>query len=175
MQGKFEDLTGRKYGRWEVLTRAPNSTSRQAYWYCKCTCGVKKAVAASNLLRGWSISCGCYNKEVVSKRPYESLYNSLRRTSRERGKTCALTYNQFLTFVKKTACHYCGNPVVWTKNSMRFNGYGYNLDRKDNTQGYSKENCVVCCKVCNRMKYTLSLAEFTTHIKKIARRLCGRL
>lgn len=25
----------------------------------------------------------------------------------------------------------------------------YNLDRKDNSKGYSIKNCVVCCTVCN--------------------------
>jgi hypothetical protein len=56
---------------------------------------------------------------------------------------------------------------------MKSHGYGYNLDRVDNTKGYSKNNCTVCCKVCNRMKYTLSSVDFIAHIKKIAR-LHGR-
>ena len=28
----------------------------------------------------------------------------------------------------------------------------YNLDRKDNSIGYSKNNCVVCCSTCNYIK-----------------------
>ena len=26
------------------------------------------------------------------------------------------------------------------------------LDRKDNTQGYLKDNCVVCCTSCNKLR-----------------------
>lgn len=28
----------------------------------------------------------------------------------------------------------------------------YNLDRKDPAVGYQKDNCVVCCALCNRAK-----------------------
>ena len=39
-----------------------------------------------------------------------------------------------LGLTEEEKCHYCGAELR-----------GYNLDRKDNTKGYSKENCVVCC------------------------------
>src|ERR1035437_607657 len=171
MQGRFEDLTGRTFGRWKVEARAPNSTSRQACWLCKCRCGTKKIVVASNLLRGWSTSCGCYAKECNSIRPYESLFNALRKSAKSRNKTCTLTYKEFLEFGSVTKCYYCGDFVTWEKTRINNNRWGYNLDRKNSDVGYNRSNCVVCCNVCNRMKRTLTVCEFYVHIKKLAKRL----
>ncbi len=59
-----------------------------------------------------------------------------------------MTYDEFLEFTRIAACHYCGFDVCWKD-------YGrapYNLDRKDNTKDYSKDNCVVCCFDCNATK-----------------------
>ena len=46
-----------------------------------------------------------------------------------------------LGLTEEKKCHYCGAELR-----------GYNLDRKDNTKGYSKENCVVCCGTCNKAR-----------------------
>ena len=42
----------------------------------------------------------------------------------------------------------------------------YNLDRKDSIKGYTKENCVVCCKRCNRAKSNLFSYEEWLEIGK---------
>lgn len=51
-------------------------------------------------------------------------------------------------FTKIKVCHYCWDEIVWKEHDAR----RYNLDRKDNRQGYSAENCVVCCSRCNMGK-----------------------
>jgi len=67
----LEDLTGRQFGRWTVLRRAPNRMSpsgktRSIMWTCKCECGKVKDVRARALKTGMSTSCGCLQKEHVS-------------------------------------------------------------------------------------------------------------
>ena len=62
----------------------------------------------------------------------------------------SLTYEEFLEFTKTSKCFYCDAAVKWKEFSS--GGYGYNLDRKDNSLSYTKENCVVCCKRCNMGK-----------------------
>lgn len=42
------------------------------------------------------------------------------------------------------------------------------LDRVDSSKGYEESNIVPCCKVCNRIKWTLSQEEFIQHIHKIS-------
>jgi hypothetical protein len=39
-------------------------------------------------------------------------------------------------------CHYCEGDI----------GFNIGLDRKDNTVGYSYENVVPCCGICNSTK-----------------------
>jgi hypothetical protein len=61
------DLTGQVFGRWVVVAFSgyvgPN---REAFWECRCDCGVTRPVRAASLLNGRSSSCGCYNRERVS-------------------------------------------------------------------------------------------------------------
>lgn len=66
--GRAKDLTGQKYGKLTVLGRAPDKY-RGAYWWCECECENHTIVKVlgSHLLSGQTKSCGCYNKEIVSK------------------------------------------------------------------------------------------------------------
>jgi hypothetical protein len=91
------------------------------------------------------------------KRPHEWLYTKLCNNAKRKNQTVTLTYEEFLEFTKIDKCHYCNNEnIIWPRphlnSHMRGEATGYNLDRKDNTIGYIKENCVVCCRRCNDSK-----------------------
>ena len=122
-------------------------------WKCICKCGRTAYMSTSNLYRGKTNTCvGCYSAHNQLK-PYEALYNLLCRASKGRTEV-TLTYKQYLKFVGLN-CHYCDAQVLWVphinaKKGVR--GSAYNLDRKDNSLGYSKDNCVVCCGPCNQTK-----------------------
>lgn len=67
-----EDLSGQRFGRWTVISRAPNRVSksgitRSIMWNCRCDCGTEKVVGARALKTGMSLSCGCFQKENISK------------------------------------------------------------------------------------------------------------
>ena len=64
--GKFEDLTGQKFGRLLVVDRAPNKNGRTC-WNCICDCGTSVAVISKSLKDGNTKSCGCLHRELVSK------------------------------------------------------------------------------------------------------------
>ena len=86
------------------------------------------------------------------KRPFESLHHNLQYWATRRGTEVDLSYEEFLEFTKVVVCHYCGDPIDWTGRDYNWRKSfksGHFLDRKDNTLGYSKDNCVVCCKDCN--------------------------
>lgn len=68
---KFIDLVGQKFGRWTVLKRVENLTSRDTKWLCRCECGTEKIVFGKNLRNGRSTSCGCYKKELNKKNMIE--------------------------------------------------------------------------------------------------------
>lgn len=61
-----DDLTGRRFGRWQVIQKA--SESGQTKWLCRCDCGTERIVLARSLKSGASLSCGCLNREVVRSR-----------------------------------------------------------------------------------------------------------
>ncbi|MEW6238393.1 MAG: hypothetical protein AB1656_23665 [Candidatus Omnitrophota bacterium] len=60
-----------------------------------------------------------------------------------------LTEDEFIS-ISQQNCHYCDKSGP--------NG----IDRFDNIKGYTKENCVPCCKHCNYVKGNLSIEDFET-------------
>ena len=64
---KLLDLTGKRFGRLTVISRADDYFSpgghKLTQWKCKCDCGKEVIVSGNNLKSGRQISCGCYNKE----------------------------------------------------------------------------------------------------------------
>ena len=61
------DLSGRRFGRLIATTRAP-SVNGAAWWHVVCDCGNKRSVRAQSLIRGQSMSCGCWRRESSAKR-----------------------------------------------------------------------------------------------------------
>ena len=72
---KFEDLTGKTFGRLTVCKRAPNDAQGRVCWECVCSCGAHNTVIvqAGRLKRGETRSCGCIKKELLSKRMFKDL------------------------------------------------------------------------------------------------------
>ena len=185
---RFDDLTGRKFGKLTVISGPLNITEEahwkrgQRKWLCKCDCG-NEVIRITNQLkrRAQTPSCGCFSKERIVAmntehcRPFEWLYNNMIRCATKGKREMELTYADFLEFTKTTTCHYCGDTIKWkaraAKKSKIINAYY--LDRKDNTRGYTKENCVVCCSLCNFTKHVhfthdemLILGKTISEIKK---------
>lgn len=68
--GKFEDLTGKRFGRLVVKEKIKtrNLSGRSVLkWRCKCDCGGEALTLTQYLNSGHTISCGCYNREQTSK------------------------------------------------------------------------------------------------------------
>jgi len=62
------DITGRSFGRLEVLGLAGRDRLGQRIWNCKCACGSKRTVIGKMLLRGSTVSCGCYASDKRRQR-----------------------------------------------------------------------------------------------------------
>lgn len=65
---RFIDLTGRKTGRWTVVSLA-GRRGNLLMWNCICECGTKAVIAGNSLTRKKrpSLSCGCLQKEAVAQ------------------------------------------------------------------------------------------------------------
>jgi hypothetical protein len=69
------DLTGKKYNRLLVLKPIwgiSKSGRKEKKWECICDCGTIKSYFTYQLTHNIVKSCGCYNKEVLSKRKGEN-------------------------------------------------------------------------------------------------------
>lgn len=71
-QRKIEDLTGMRFGRLLVVRPHPvriveSAGRRSAASVCKCDCGKEVVVRNRLLKQGFTTSCGCRKKEVLSE------------------------------------------------------------------------------------------------------------
>lgn len=85
-----------------------------------------------------------------------SIHNRYLKGAGVRGIPFNLTNKQFLKFWQMP-CHYCGSEIE-----------KIGLDRVDNAIGYTLDNVVSCCEICNRMKLALNVDKFLDHVKKVA-------
>ena len=72
--GRFNDLTGKTFGRITVIRRGP-SKNGHSRWECKCSCGNPEhfLVDGYSLTSGGTKSCGCYHKEQTSKAGFDDI------------------------------------------------------------------------------------------------------
>ncbi len=95
----------------------------------------------------------CAHKGAPFRSTYNALLDSVKRNNAKRGldRKVSLTFEEFLAFTEIGCCHYCDSPIDWRPH-LGDGRYRANLDRKDNSKGYSRDNVVVCCTECNWMK-----------------------
>jgi len=65
---RYEDLTGRRFGRLTALSFAGLNENRNAVWKCRCDCGREVLALAINLKGGRTRSCGCLRRELTRQR-----------------------------------------------------------------------------------------------------------
>lgn len=82
------DITGQRFGRWFVLGEYGKNKYGKWQFKCKCDCGTEKVVDGNRLRSGGSMSCGCLNREAISKSngthglsklPLYSVWNNIRK------------------------------------------------------------------------------------------------
>jgi hypothetical protein len=66
MPQKVIDITGQKFNRLTVIERS-HFKNKNTYWKCICECGNETIIRGRAIRNGETKSCGCLNKEVVSK------------------------------------------------------------------------------------------------------------
>lgn len=174
------DLANKKFGRLTVKNyshshRQPSGQMR-AMWNVVCDCGKPVIISTANLTSGNTISCGCYvaelRKKGMIKTDPESMikehFSRYKSAARKRKKSFDLTYDQFKTICSKD-CEYCGQSpkekFTKVKNVVKIKLNG--IDRVDNNLGYSIDNCVSSCGICNSMKMDRSQKEFLNKIMEI--------
>jgi hypothetical protein len=96
-------------------------------------------------------------------------YARKRSEARHAGLDFALSKDEFVEIVL-SPCIYCGGPPTKVR-SLRDKGSAYpavglpyirvhGIDRAKSSRGYTKENSLPCCWVCNRAKSDMQLSKF---------------
>lgn len=149
---KFIDLTGQKFGRLTVLGRADDYVdpkgNKAIQWLCLCECGNRRKVQSSHLKDGHTKSCGCLNKDILSKmasthRDSETLLYKVYQNMKQR---CVNPNNQRYKFYGGKGIAVCKE---WNDDYLKFkewasdNGYkqGLSIDRIDINRDYEPSNC----------------------------------
>lgn len=74
--GRFNDLSGVRFGRLTVLHRGDGYEDSQGKtrfkWVCRCDCGAITEVRPDKLTSGATQSCGCYQRDVATETGYKS-------------------------------------------------------------------------------------------------------
>lgn len=143
--GKFIDFSGQRFGRLTVMKRGENR-GKATRWECLCDCGNKTLTEPFALKSGATVSCGCYQKEAVSKSSFK--HGHSRRST---------TYGTWVGMVHRCAkpshhkfASYGGAGITVCERWLSFSNFledmgerpdGHTIDRIDGTLGYFKENC----------------------------------
>jgi len=170
------DIRNKKYGMLSVLNKPIIRRNGKTFFVCKCDCGKITEKEGWSLRNNVTTSCGCKTKLPLGESACRWMFKKYIQQAKSREHCFDLTLDDFKEITKKN-CYYCDEipiNVCDRKKHNRSNGnFIYNgIDRKDNTKGYTKNNVVPCCKVCNSMKSKLSEKEFISHIKKIVSYHC---
>jgi hypothetical protein len=171
VQRKTIDLTNQRRGRLTILERLPGRR-----WKCLCDCGNTCEVDQDLLRRKRPVrSCGCVigkNRLPDGESALRSLFGAYKKKAGLRGYVFELNLEQFRTLTSSN-CWYCNEEPkqIRRAGSDCPATYTYNgIDRYDNTQGYTEENTVPCCKVCNRAKSDMDCTDFVKWVRRIGER-----
>lgn len=144
---RFIDLTGQKFGRLVVIKQVGKSKTGGPLWLCQCICGKEIIVRSSSLKNGHTKSCGCLQKEIVTKHG-------------QSGRNKTRTYSIWEHIIQrctnknhKAYKNYGGRRITVCKRwSNKKNGFinflkdigeipkDKEIDRIDNNKGYNPKN-----------------------------------
>jgi hypothetical protein len=144
---------------------------RYTAWKCECDCGVIFTIRTKEIKKGRK-SCGCltrlarYRKLPPDIAMINFKYRHYITSAKKRNLSWELDKKQFTNLIFGN-CTYCGvEPSLIVKRlneTISING----VDRVNNEIGYSIDNVVSCCKICNYAKSNLTYNEFKTWIIRL--------
>lgn len=141
------DMTGERYGKLTVISRAENTKANKAQWLCRCDCGNYKIITRHSLMQNTK-SCGCSKGEFISQRMKT---HGMKKTRLYR--IWSGMKDRCLNPKSKYWNAYGGRGITifqdWIDSFESFRDWAYQsgysekltIDRIDNNKGYSPDNC----------------------------------
>jgi hypothetical protein len=165
---------GTRFSRLAIVKYLGPDNRGRKWFLCLCDCGNEVKTHSGSLSTKNTRSCGCLARDAKAKTRLaddwgvvHQILLSYKRHARNRDFPFDLTEEQFRHLID-APCHYCGDAGSNVKKTKDHPGYRHNgIDRVDNTHGYSTENCVSSCVICNRAKNNLNCHEFEKWIYRL--------
>jgi 5-methylcytosine-specific restriction endonuclease McrA len=100
------------------------------------------------------------------------IYAGYRASAKKRGYDFDLSFEAFQTLARQH-CFYCNAPPGNTgAQKSAHSKYAYSgIDRVDNSQGYTTDNCVASCKDCNLAKNNKPQSYFLNWVQRVSRHM----
>lgn len=146
MKNTQDKISGRRFGRLTTLKLVIKFESgrNRPIWLCHCDCGVEKEIHQSALLRGTTISCGCWRrdhpwgvKHHMYKAPEYKIWCAMKQRCLNPGAPAWKNYG--------------GRGVAICERWMKFENFisdmgrrptsKHSVERLDNNGGYEPSNC----------------------------------
>lgn len=140
----FKNISGKRFCRL-VAIKPTSIKNGYNYWLFKCDCGCEKEIRLDSVVYGKTKSCGCLQKEIVSKKQGLSssrIYRTLAGIKQRcYNKNCSAYKNYGGRGIK--ICNEWKNDFLSFYNWANQNGYMDNLtiDRIDVNGNYEPFNC----------------------------------
>ncbi len=141
-----------------------------------CQCGNERVHSFQRVASGEIKSCGKCGKggrpllenSLGAKR---AVWQRYKQSAKRRGIEFSISTEDFYSLIT-LPCSYCKSPP---KTSMKLNAHPdflyTGLDRVNNSAGYTLNNVVPCCSVCNFSKAGMSLDEWKNWITAVYKAL----
>jgi hypothetical protein len=162
-------MISKRFGSLVVLCEAQSQKefkNKARRWACLCDCGNETEVNGGALKSGHVKSCGCSRKDFSDEPVRRQMYSNYKCQASKKNREFTLTFEEFDALTKE-GCFYCGarDSIVRKKRNSQYAGNG--VDRKDNAKGYVIGNAVSCCRVCNHMKYSMTVEDFVAACRSV--------
>jgi 5-methylcytosine-specific restriction endonuclease McrA len=175
INNRTRDLVGERFSRGIVVSRA-GSYRNQRQWKLVCDCGKEYFSLTKYLTHSEVRSCGCLRDEMLGglkrlpngQASKNRLYLNYKVSARVKGVEFSLDKDEFMKLTSSN-CTYCGDEPsqIVHKNSGTYTYTG--IDRIDCTKGYTPDNVIPCCWMCNKAKSDYTQEQFIEWLKRISK------